>query len=88
MRMNRPGKNVAHQWPESSRALPSLSMLPQVGVFTDVMPVPMKDSDASNTIASATSTVANTMIGARQLRATCRIRIQVVLAPITFDAAT
>ena len=87
-RMNRPGKNVTHQWPDSSSALPSESMLPQVGVLTDVMPAPMNDSEASKTMALATSTVANTMIGARQLRATCRIRIQVVLAPITFDAAT
>ena len=87
-RMNRPGKNVTHQWPDSSSALPSESMLPQVGVLTDVMPAPMNDSDASKTIASATSTVANTRIGAMQLRATCLARIHHVRAPITWEAAT
>ena len=48
----------------------------------------MKDSEASSTIASATSTVANTMIGAMQLRATCLARIQAVEAPMTCEAAT
>ena len=70
IRISRPGKNVTHQWPDSSSILPSDSMLPQVGVFTEVMPAPMNDSDASKTIASATSTVANTRMGAMQLRAT------------------
>ena len=63
-------------------------MLPQVGVFTEVMPAPMNDSDASKTIASATSTVAKTMIGAAQLRATCLPRIHHVRAPTTLDAET
>ena len=51
-------------------------------------PALMNDSDASNTIASATWTVANTMIGAMQLRATCLIRIHAVEAPMTLEAAT
>ena len=88
IRISRPGKNVTHQWPDSSSILPSDSMLPQVGVFTEVMPAPMNDSDASKTIASATSTVAKTMIGAAQLRATCLPRIHQVRAPTTLDAET
>ena len=58
IRIISPGKNVGHQWPDSSSALPSESMLPQVGVLTALMPAPMNDSEASKTIASATRTVA------------------------------
>ena len=58
MRIINPGKKVGHQCPDSSSALPSESMLPQVGVLTEVMPAPMKDSEASKTMASATRTVA------------------------------
>ena len=87
-RIIRPGKKVGHQCPDRSRALPSESMFPQVGVLTDWMPAPMKDRDASKTMASATSTVAKTMMGARQLRATCLPRIQGTGAPMTLEAAT
>ena len=62
-------------------------MLPQEG-FGGWTPALMKDSEASSTIASATSTVAKTMIGAMQLRATCLARIHGVEAPITWEAAT
>ena len=88
MRMSRPGKKVGHQWPDRSSSLPSERMFPQVGVLTDLMPAPMKDSEASKTIASATRTVAKTMIGAMQLRATCLRRIHGTGAPITLEAAT
>ena len=63
-------------------------MLPQVGVLVALMPAPTKLSEASNTIASATKTVAKTMIGAMQLRATCLNKIQGTEAPITLEAAT
>ena len=88
MRMSSPGKKVGHQCPDSSRALPSESILPQVGVLADWIPVPIKDSEASKTMASATSTVANTIIGAMQLRATCLARIHGTEAPITLEADT
>ena len=67
--------------------MPSASTLPHEG-FGGLTPALMNDSDASNTMASATSTVANTRMGARQLRATCLTRIHHVAAPITFEADT
>ena len=45
-------------------------MLPHVGVGSG-MPRLMKDRDASNTIASATHRVVNTITGAAMLRITC-----------------
>ena len=86
-RISRPGKNVGHHTPSSSNCLPSASTLPQDG-FGGLTPALMNDKDASNTIASATRTVANTRIGAMQLRATCLARIHHVLAPMTRDADT
>ena len=62
-------------------------MLPQDGAG-GCTPALMKDSEASSTMASATRTVANTMIGAMQLRATCLTRIHGVEAPMTCEAAT
>ena len=62
-------------------------MLPQVGVGSG-MPALMKDSDASNTIASATDRVVNTMTGAAMLRVTCLKRIHGARAPETMTART
>ncbi|OPZ54905.1 MAG: hypothetical protein BWY91_01386 [bacterium ADurb.BinA028] len=62
-------------------------MLPQLG-FGGLTPALMNDSDASKTMASATSTVAKTMIGARQLRATCLMRMCAGRAPMTRLADT
>ena len=62
-------------------------MLPHVGVGSG-MPALMKDRDASNTMASATSTMVNTMTGARQLRTTCFIKIHGARAPETMTART
>ena len=58
MRIIRPGKKVGHQWPDMRSSLPSESILPQVGVLTDLMPALRKDREASKTMASATRTVA------------------------------
>ena len=62
-------------------------MLPHVGVGSG-MPAEMKDRDASNTMASATSTMVNTMTGAMQLRMTCFTRIHGARAPETTTART
>ena len=62
-------------------------MLPQVAVGS-VMPAPMKVSDASKMMASATSVTVKTMIGAMQLRSTCLIKIQGAWAPDTIAART
>ena len=62
-------------------------MLPQVGVGSG-MPAEMNDSEASNTMASATSTMVNTMTGAMQLRMTCFTRIHGARAPDTTTART
>ena len=48
----------------------------------------MNDSEASNTMASATSTMVNTMTGAMQLRMTCFTRIHGARAPDTTTART
>ncbi len=61
--------------------------LPHVGVGS-WMPAWMKESEASKTMASATRTVAKTMIGATLLRATCLTRIQGARAPETTTALT
>lgn len=55
-RISRPGNSVAHQPPVRTRSLPSASTEPHDG-SGGWMPAPMNDSDASNTIASATVTV-------------------------------
>ncbi|CPU67034.1 Uncharacterised protein [Mycobacteroides abscessus] len=70
-----------------TRSRPAAMMLPHEGSGSGT-PAWMKDSDASKTIASATSTVVNTSTGAAQLRATCLARIQAVRAPMTRVAAT
>ena len=62
-------------------------MLPHVGVGSG-MPAEMNDSEASNTMASATSTMVNTMTGAMQLRMTCFTRIHGARAPETTTART
>lgn len=51
--ISRPGKTVAHQPPVSTMFLPSAMTLPQDGSGGRT-PAPMNDSEASNTMASAT----------------------------------
>ena len=53
---------------------PSERMLPHEGCG-GCTPAPKKESEASNTIASATITVAKTKTGAAVLRTTCLRRI-------------
>ena len=86
-RIIRPGKNVGHHAPVSRSCLPSARMLPHEG-FGGFTPALMKDREASKTTASATRTVANTAIGAMQLRATCLSRMCAVEAPSTREAET
>ncbi len=69
-RIARPGNRVAHQPPASRICCPYDRTLPQLGAGSWT-PAPMKERLASNTIALATSTVANTATGAAQLTATC-----------------
>ena len=69
-----PAKVVAHQKPLNTKLRPSDKMLPQDG-NGGCTPAPKKESDASNTIASATITVANTNTGAAVLRTTCLSKI-------------
>ena len=85
--MRMPGKKVAHQAPLMSRLRPAAITLPQDGSGSGT-PACRNDSEASNTIASATSTVAKTSTGAMALRATCRTMIRGVPAPITRTAET
>lgn len=87
IRIIMPGKKVGHHAPEEMIALPSARMLPHDG-DGGLIPALMKDNEASKTIASATSTAANTRTGARALRATCLTIIHHVGAPITQAAAT
>ncbi len=86
-RISSPGKTVAHQPPVSTMFLPSAMTLPQDGSGGRT-PAPMKDSEASNTMASATWTVQNTSTGAAQLTATCRSTMCGVRAPMTRSAVT
>ncbi len=87
IRIARPGKSVAHQPPARRIFCPYERMLPQLG-FGSWTPAPMKDRLASKMIASATSTVANTITGAAQLIATCLSTMWWRRAPMTFSAAT
>src|SRR5699024_12425269 len=86
-RIIRPGKNVGHQRPESRSCCPAAMMLPQEG-FGGRTPALMKDSEASSTLASATSTVAKVRIGAMQLRATWLIKMHGIGAAMTLVAET
>ncbi len=86
-RISRPGNSVAHQPPVSTRSLPSASTEPHDGLG-GWMPAPMNDSDASNTIASATVTVQYTSTGAAQFTATCLARMNQRRAPMIRSAAT
>ena len=52
------------------------------------IPAPMKVSEASKMMASATRVTVKTMIGAMQLRRTCLIKIHGALAPETMTART
>ncbi len=85
--MSRPGKTVAHQPPMRTMFLPSAMTLPQDGSGGRT-PAPMKESDASKTMASATCTVQKTRMGAAQFTATCRMRMCGVRAPMTRSAVT
>ena len=85
--MARPGNTACHQRPASTPARASDRMLPQVGVGSP-MPAPMKVSDASKTMASATSVTVKTMMGAMQLRSTWRMRTHGARAPETMTART
>ena len=85
--MARPGNSACHQRPASTPPRASDRMLPHVGVGSG-MPAEMNDSEASNTMASATSTMVNTMTGAMQLRMTCFTRIHGARAPETTTART
>ena len=82
-----PGNSACHQRPANTPARASDRMLPQVGVGSG-MPAAINESDASNTIASATKTIVNTKTGAMQLRTTCFRRIQGARAPLTMTART
>jgi hypothetical protein len=87
--MSRPGKNVAHQPPMSTISLPKAMTDPQdEAASCGESPPPMKDRDASKTMASATITVVNTMIGAAQLRRMCFHRMCGRRAPMIRSAAT
>ena len=65
-----PAKVVAHHAPFNTMFRPSDNTLPQDGCG-GCTPAPKKESEASNTIASATITVAKTNTGAAVLRTTC-----------------
>ena len=65
-----PAKVVAHHAPFNTMLRPSDNTLPQDGCG-GCTPAPKKESEASNTIASATITVAKTNTGAAVLRTTC-----------------
>ena len=82
-----PGKSACHQRPSRTPSRADERMLPHVGVGS-AMPAPMKVSDASKMMASATSVTVKTMIGAMQLRRTCRMRIHGARAPETMTART
>ena len=69
-----PAKVVAHHAPFNTMLRPSERMLPHEGCG-GCTPAPKKESEASNTIASATITVAKTKTGAAVLRTTCLRRI-------------
>ena len=85
--MARPGNSACHHWPDSTPARASARMLPQVGSGSG-MPAEMNDRDASNTMASATSTMVYTSTGAMQLRTTCFQSIHGARAPDTTTART
>ena len=82
-----PGNSACHQRPASTPARASERMLPHVGVGSG-MPAAMNEREASNTMASATSTIVKTRTGAMQLRTTCLIRIHGARAPLTTTART
>ena len=82
-----PGNSACHQRPASTPLRASARMLPQVGVGSGI-PALMKAREASNTMASATSTMVNTRTGATQLRTTCFHRIHGARAPETTTART
>ncbi|CQB87699.1 Uncharacterised protein [Chlamydia trachomatis] len=83
----KPGNNACHQYPKITPALAEDKMLPHVGVGSGI-PALMKLREASNTIASATESVVNTITGAAILRVTCLSKIQGARAPETITART
>ena len=85
--MARPGNSACHQRPASTPPRASARMLPQVAVGSWI-PAPIKVSEASKMMASATRVTVKTMIGAMQLRRTCLIKIHGALAPETMTART
>lgn len=85
--MRMPGKNVAHHAPLISRLRPAAITFPQDGSGSGT-PACRNDSEASKTMASATSTVAKTRTGAIALRATWRTMMRGVPEPITRTAET